>query len=876
MEFPRLRRLTVKFDDALRRSDFAVHRTLGGRLDRWCGIGRHTLSALVLPSLLCALLVLGSPAPVRIGLAAATGLGVAVLLGILMRRSNRRGSPVVADLLLQTGIVLAVVAVVWLIGQDRHHDSLPYRHLLLPLAAALSIALMVAAVLAGALFRPLRKQSRYGDYLRATELFASRGTAPEVTPGTIFTALLTVPFRAPLALLTLPAIATLSARPEWLPVVPAGVLLICFGALFVGGLNERFGMMWRLAQEVFFKGGALLVSVVIVVLAVLRLSGFTYVTTILDTAAGWTIGTLLASAYVLSWWYDYWAHRLLTDQVLALIDPAAAGQAGTAYPIDPAAVRTRVPADGRVLQLHGASRFVAVREAGEVTYFQSYRAEDLLETLAASGAPGGKAVPTPMQVSGRMLDFHIVASLGLIALITTGAWHLHRGEQWPQARVTQSSAPGVSLDALLGPAQGRTPDDTLIVLAASGGGTRAAIYTAAMLEGIAKLGKADDVVLGSGVSGGGAALAYFAGHRADLVGGSPDAWTRYFDTMSQPFIQDVLERASEWRMVTSGRLGMLLAESFETRWHLPAERNTLAQVRDMGLILNTALAGHFDRPGDDGDPARPLFEIEPRHRKDLTRSTLAGGRLLLTNLEFPAALTSAPLEPGIVHPLPIVVRSTQLRLEQAAALNANFPPVFSNAAIDVDEKTRFWVTDGGAVDNRGMEMLLYALRLALERLDRDRLPRIHVVVADASAFSDKYAQDRGISSVTGAGSRFASHLNAELVAAIRAIYARTPDRFAFSYVMMPDRLRESGSFGTHWMLQKRITIHHGSASETISGEEMVDVLRALHAPGADRDLAPAACRILHWSREDASHRKGWLALITALGGRDTPPACATR
>jgi len=34
------------------------------------------------------------------------------------------------------------------------------------------------------------------------------------------------------------------------------------------------------------------------------------------------------------------------------------------------------------------------------------------------------------------------------------------------------------------------------------------------------------------------------------------------------------------------------------------------------------------------------------------------------------------------------------------ALNANFPPVFSNAPVDVDQRTRYWVTDGGAADNR--------------------------------------------------------------------------------------------------------------------------------------------------------------------------------
>jgi hypothetical protein len=173
-----------------------------------------------------------------------------------------------------------------------------------------------------------------------------------------------------------------------------------------------------------------------------------------------------------------------------------------------------------------------------------------------------------------------------------------------------------------------------------------------------------------------------------------------------------------------------------------------------------------------------------------------------------------------------------------------------------------------------MEMLLYALRLAIEEGGEGRLPRLHVVVADASGFSDKYAQDRGISTVSGAGSRFASHLNAELVAGIRKRYEQQPERFGFSYVMMPDRLRESGSFGTHWMLQPRIRVEHDAESVTLSGAEMIRVLRALHSPAADRGLPAKACRVLMWSREDKGHQDGWLGVVKALGGADSPPACS--
>src|SRR5262249_23545180 len=55
----------------------------------------------------------------------------------------------------------------------------------------------------------------------------------------------------------------------------------------------------------------------------------------------------------------------------------------------------------------------------------------------------------------------------------------------------------------------RDPARPAIVVVGSGGGTRAAMYTASVLNGLHGLGVDRDIVLLSGVSGGGVALAYF-------------------------------------------------------------------------------------------------------------------------------------------------------------------------------------------------------------------------------------------------------------------------------------------------------------------------------------------------------------------------------
>ena len=877
MKIAGLQTLSKKLDEFLRFLDLRSRRTAGGWMENRLHIDRHTPAALLLPSGLCALLVLGAPTLARFGIALISGALVCAVLIWQMRKSTTGRWPVFFDLLVQAAMVLALALAIWIWTPSQYQEVGPYRHTFIPVAAAIAIALLLGAALLGPIFSGPLSTSKYPVYFKRTELFASPGEPLPFSAGAWVAGSIAVVLQAPLALLTLPAIATLIVPPVWIPFVLILAGGLCVVALLLAGRNDRFGTMWLLIQENFFKGGAFAVSLLIIVLAGLRLWGITYVTTIFDSAAWWTIATAFVTAYVMSWWFDYWSHRMLTDRMLRFLDPDAKGLAKIPYTIRASARRTSVPALDRVLQVHGAARFIVINEANKTIppYFQAHRPMQLIELLATCGGAGGKAVPTPSQIAARVASYQAVTGLAFVAIVALGMWWIHLGEQSPSVRLTLASGGGgIALQDLLARKVDGDKNEPLIVLAASGGGTRAAVYTAAVLEGLARQGKAGNVVLGSGVSGGGAALAYFAGHRKALVAGEAGAWDRYFQTMTQPFIQDVLQRSNEWRMVSSGRLGMLLSESFKRRWNLPADRNELVDVSDMGLIFNTSLAGHFERPKE-AQGSEPLYVIEPTFRDKATKSTLAGGRLLLTNLSFPKALVSKPLEPdATLALLPVIIRSPQLRLEDAAALNANFPPVFSNAAIDVGERIRYWVTDGGAVDNRGMEMLLYAVRLALETITDEQLPRLHIVVADASAFSTSYAQDRGISTMTGAGARYASHLDAELVEAIRSRYARAshPDRFQFSYVMMPDLLRESGSFGTHWMLQDSIEVHHGKESATVSGDDMVKVIRALHS-GEDNDFSPVACQVLDWSRKDIGHSAGWGAVVKAIGGTDKAPTC---
>ena len=171
-------------------------------------------------------------------------------------------------------------------------------------------------------------------------------------------------------------------------------------------------------------------------------------------------------------------------------------------------------------------------------------------------------------------------------------------------------------------------------MAASGGGTRAAIYTAAVLRGLALQEGICNVVLASWVSGGSAALAYFAVNedtlRVPLDRFDPAAWKAFDEAMSKAYILEVVGAASDtaagfgsWtrRQEVCGehaevpdersggwlparvRFGYLLAESFVCEMsrahreagHDPGSFGRMDQV-DFGLILDTGLAGQFPAP----------------------------------------------------------------------------------------------------------------------------------------------------------------------------------------------------------------------------------------------------------------------------------------
>jgi predicted acylesterase/phospholipase RssA len=841
------RDIAAWLDDRSRLADLVLER-IETNPAPWFAGRRENFEAFLWPSLIAAAFWTGMPTLNKMQL---LGVLVGVVAWMALRALNGVCLTATEDLFFQVALLFELGAFIWMIGpNEAGTGSLVYKHVFIPIVLIIGVSLLLSAFFATQLLRPLQQQSKYGEYLNRTELFQSRGKRIELASNRwmkllayVFAVLL-----RPMELLLPVAFVILVAPPAWLRGLAITATLMMVLILLMCASDERLDHSVRLITRRFSRNAALLVSAAAMALAVARLFQNTYVTTVFDSASGLEIVLYFLAAYAVAWWYDYWTERLLGQQLFLIIDPAAHGTSATAY-VYAGCTYTSVPRDSRTVELHGLGRMLVFRpNSGNWPYFQPWSYTDFFAHLAASGAPGGKAMPQPNQVNQRIILYLGSTALLTVGLLCAGGWALHESPKNFELQVQTRHGTGLHLGALLDQ-KNSVADSPVILVAASGGGTRAAVFAGAVLEGLSET-QHEAIRVGSGVSGGSAALAYYAAKRNDLTGGEVPAWNVFFDRLSQPFIRDVIERAQEWRMAEHGRVGILLAESFERRWGLEQGKDTFAQLSGFGLICNSTLAGRFDRgfltPKEQND-SLSVEQVDARY-PHVTRSDVAGGRLVMTNLDLHDVFSDPqpPFIPGI--PLPIVVDDRDTRVQRAAALSANFPPVFSNAAIDVNDQARYWVTDGGAADNRGLEPLLFALRHTVKtRLaQKAELPNIAVVIIEASGIDESFDQNRGLGSSLGAGAHFADQLDKQLYEDLMATYrsAEKDGKLRFYYIPMPSILRMSGSFGTHWMLQDYIDVKRGDISKTFKGTQVV---RALRAAYGCRDAGDSS-QLVDWIR----------------------------
>ena len=290
------------------------------------------------------------------------------------------------------------------------------------------------------------------------------------------------------------------------------------------------------------------------------------------------------------------------------------------------------------------------------------------------------------------------------------------------------------------------PRDTLIGIAISGGGSRAALFGAASLEALAKVqvgppahSLLEDVSMISSVSGGSMATSYFAAVKprkdvpiltasGELSAEYQTFFAQYKKTMNQDY-----ESPLFWRNMTRLRWFNPAWTARSLNEHLNNQflnDVTFKDVRERELsgeiprlLINTTLYN---------DGRRFVITTLPQEQtqydllKDVSRASGGGPRskesVELMKVKW-ASLQS-------VTPQALNLDLCPIKLGGAVAASMSFPPVIGPITFKVEGEDQYWhAGDGGLSDNMGLESLA---TVALSALQQNGARRVLLIAFDSS------------------------------------------------------------------------------------------------------------------------------------------------
>ena len=801
-----------------------------------------------------------------------------------------------------------------------------YPHLLLPLVAALGVVAAVAR--RGARFLLFKFRNRFPEgakpdqLLERTNLFRKDDddSVSQLRPTALVLGLATTPLRHPIEMLLPPSafLVIFGSGAESDLWWAGGLLALAWLLLTLGDIDDQLSSGQLLLKRMLSYGGQWVTSLSVVGLAAAWLTDFGYVRTVMEGDRS-LIVQYIATAYLVFWWLEYWFNRAISEELLKQLvappqhlmtaeqirytqPPANEGEPITTEAAEPDAT------GAGYLQIHGAGRFAVIRpeRPGE----RSWKLLDrtgLFESLARSAT--GESAPRVRlivrRLERRLQAYFALLNLGVLLVIGSLVAYVESRDKQPVIVAEDDPLAGkvVLADLLFHTPPARATQappkrPRVILVAASGGGTRAALFATSVLNGLARVNAIEDVRLLSGVSGGGLSVAWFAAHRQRLIAKDfqerERAWRDFQKAMQTPFIVDVLHGGSESRIAEGIPLSQLLAESFARQFRDQEAWRLNGVSSELGLILNSTLCGTF--PPDFGTQQKSGSAL--RFSEDHASARHSGGRLIFTNLKCRDAFPLHRAEDNTWSlPHYVVIDDPSVRLASAAACNANFPPVFPNAAVDVSDPQgrvkRYWVTDGGAEENQGLISVLTVLHHAVESLAEAKpsserpvvFPDIHLVVAEASADSVYYSGDRGVGAIGMASKNLSYGYSAALLNDLRLHYrnaqgnqTQNPATIELHVLAMPSCLRYGG-IGTHWMLPntvrlKRTDVRAANSEITVElpREAVATIIQDLHLPENQEPRSPTDStrsgyqHVWDWIRTDplSDHPQVWSNLRKKL------------
>jgi predicted acylesterase/phospholipase RssA len=296
--------------------------------------------------------------------------------------------------------------------------------------------------------------------------------------------------------------------------------------------------------------------------------------------------------------------------------------------------------------------------------------------------------------------------------------------------------------------------DTLIGIAISGGGSRAALFGAAGLEALAKVqvgqpthSLLEDVSLVSSVSGGSMATSYYASVKPQkdvpILTSSGELSAEYdaFFAQFKKTVNQDYENPLFWRNMTRLRwfnpawTAKSLTEHLNNQF---VNGLTFKSVRERELsgdiprlLINTTLY-------NDGRrfviTTLPFEQTQYDLLKDVSRSV--GAVRSKESVEL-MKIKWASLQS--VTPEALNLDLCPIQLAAAVAASMSFPPVIGPITFKVEGEDRYWhAGDGGLSDNMGLESLA---TVALSALQQNRARRVLLIAFDSS-FPFQVGSDR--------------------------------------------------------------------------------------------------------------------------------------
>jgi Patatin-like phospholipase len=290
------------------------------------------------------------------------------------------------------------------------------------------------------------------------------------------------------------------------------------------------------------------------------------------------------------------------------------------------------------------------------------------------------------------------------------------------------------------------PQDTVVGVSLSGGGSRAALFGAGGLEALGRLrapeggSVLEQVSYLSSVSGGGLTAAYYALHKPPrgtpvlgTDGTMTEAYQTFFTGLETKVAQD-FQNALIWRQISSFRFilnsalaATSLRELLEERLLGPGTFADLAAREKSGdsprVIINTTLFN---------DGRRLLFTTLPPDATqydfiaDLDRSLASRG----ITRGYPEVVKKRWESLLPISPLELQFDPCPLKVAAAVTASAAFPPLVGPITFTVGDELDYWhAGDGGLYENLGLESLMFAF---LKQMQDHKVRRALILAFNSS------------------------------------------------------------------------------------------------------------------------------------------------